>query len=216
MSDLCGASQTRLDELLAKRSTPGIDASKIDRRVWSIYGETAHVLVVALAGQARRIAAFDVVHELQLQANLRQLFDGAVATYDGVAALSAMGPHVATFRHAHDAVDAALAIVRACSEHNTKRPAEEALPACAGIGSGTFLRRANEIWGREPMAAQTLATDASEAGQVLVTQALLDQLSDEAKERVRIVNLGRAVPGSPDNFRVSAEPTAGARAELAP
>lgn len=164
-----------------------------------------HVVVVALAGQARRIAAFDVVHELQLQANLRSLFETAVGAFDGVSRRSAMGPHTATFRLADDALNAASSVMRACAEHNAKRSAEDTLPACAGIGYGQILRSGSAVWGREQIAATTLATDASEAGQVLITQAFLDQLDEASRSALRIVNLGRAVPGSPDNFRISIE-----------
>ncbi len=210
MAGSCGASPSRLDELLAKRSTPGIDPTKIDRKVWKIYGETTHVLVVALAGQARRIAAFDVVHELQLQFDLRLIFEESVRAFDGVATTSQMGPHTATFAEANDALEAAMLITRSCAEHNAKRSAEDALPACVGIGYGHLVRTAAQVHGREQIAAMSLATDASEAGQVLVTQAFLERLGDH--KQFRVINLSRAVPGSPDNFRVSVEGAQGAEA----
>jgi class 3 adenylate cyclase len=90
---------------------------------------------------------------------------------------------------------------RQCKLVSQRRRAEEQILLCIGLGYGDVLRvGATELWGAEVNAASKLGEDTAKSGEILITGAVRDAVSE--LPGLSYVDLGRAPPGASSSFRV--------------
>src|SRR5262245_11008968 len=82
-SDLKG-SATRLWNLVAQRTQPGVDVTAIDQRIWNLFGEEWAVMFTDLAGFSRQVAQFGIIHFLQVIYEHQRLLLPIVERHDGL------------------------------------------------------------------------------------------------------------------------------------
>src|SRR5438874_10808903 len=81
--DLKG-SETRLWALIEERTKPGADVKRIDQRIWDLFGEEWAIMFTDLSGFSRQVAAFGIIHFLQVIYEQKQLLLPIVANHDGI------------------------------------------------------------------------------------------------------------------------------------
>ena len=194
-------SQARLWRLIEERTRPGADAEIIDRRIWDLFGETWAVMFTDLCGFSRQVAAFGIVHFLQIIYEQKRLLLPIVADHDGVLIKVEADSFLILFKRAEIALRCGVAMQHACQRFNAGRPPEHQLLFCAGVGYGRILRIGDyDVFGQEVNAASKLGEDTAKAHEVLVTHAARDAAG--VLPNVTFADLSIAVPGSEQNYRL--------------
>jgi class 3 adenylate cyclase len=199
--DLLTGSESRLWALIEERMLPGADLKKIDQRIWDLFGENWAVMFTDLAGFSRQTAAFGIIHFLQIIHEQKKLLSPILRAHDGILVKMEADSLLLVFRRAQSAVRCAIEMQRVCQKASERRVPEEQILLCVGIGFGKVLRIGDrDVWGAEVNAASKLGEDTAKAHEILVTQAVKDACTD--LDGVSFLDLGLAVPGSAQNFRV--------------
>ena len=202
--DLKG-SESRLWALVEARTRPGADTARIDQRIWDLFGEDWAVMFTDLSGFSRQVAAFGIIHFLQVILEKKRLLLPIIGEHDGILIKTEADSFLIIFKRAAAALDCAIAMQRACAEHNTRRAPEEKVLLCVGIGHGRILRIGDiDVYGQEVNAASKLGEDTARADEILVTEAVRKAAGDRTD--VDYADLELAVPGSDRNWRVSYPP----------
>src|SRR5258706_1940240 len=81
--DLKG-SEERLWALVEARTRPGADTARIDQRIWDLFGEDWAVMFTDLSGFSRQVAAFGIIHFLQVIHENKKLLLPIFAAHDGI------------------------------------------------------------------------------------------------------------------------------------
>ncbi len=200
-SDLKG-SEIRLWKLIEERTLPGADVAKIDARIWDLFGEDWAVVFTDLSGFSRRVAAFGIIHFLQVIFEQKRLLLPVAAAHDGILIKVEADSLLIIFKRAARALECAIAMQHACAEYNKARAPEDQVLLCVGIGYGKILRIGDvDVYGQEVNAASKLGEDTAKANEILVTDAVRAAASGVAG--VSFEPLDEQVPGSATNFRVA-------------
>ena len=198
--DLKG-SEIRLWKLIEERCAAGADVEKIDQRIWDLFGETWAVLFTDLSGFSRHVAAFGIIHFLQIIYEQKRLLLPIAARNDGILIKVEADSLLLIFKRASAALRCAIEMQDVCQEYSARRKPEEALELCVGIGYGRILRIGDvDVYGQEVNAASKLGEDMAKPKEILVTAAV--RAASEELEHVRYEPLDSAVPGSNENYRV--------------
>jgi class 3 adenylate cyclase len=193
--------EERLWALIEERTLPGADLKRIDQRIWDLFGEEWTVMFTDLAGFSRQAAAFGIVHFLQIIHEKKKLLVPVISAHDGILVKVEADSFLVLFRRAASAIRCAVEMQRVCQRASEHRAPEEQILLCIGIGSGPCLRIGDQdVWGAEVNAAAKLGEDTAKAHEVLATQATRDAAGDMPE--VQFLDLGLAVPGSAQNYRV--------------
>jgi len=188
-------------ELVAARALPDANKESIDRRIWDLFGEEWAVMFTDLSGFSRQVAAFGIIHFLQIIHEQNRLLLPIVGAHDGILIKSDADSLLIIFRRTESALRAGIAMQAKCLEYNQDRNPEDKILLCLGIGHGRILRIGDdEIFGREVNAASKLGEDTAKSDEILLTDAARQQLSKFPD--VSFEELGLEVPGSTRNFRV--------------
>lgn len=193
------ASDERLWDLIRERMRDESNTEEIDRTIWHLFGERWAVMFTDLAGFSRRADTFGITHFLQVIYHHRELLFPIIRDFGGVLVKSEADSMLLLFRTPARAIDCAITMQEACKRANLRLIDEEKVHLCVGIGVGDILRIGDhDVWGREVNAASKLGEDTAKAGQILVTQAVLDELGNASPYSFR--PLGEPVAGSASNF----------------
>lgn len=202
--DLSGGS-ARLWRLIEERMRPDADTAAVDARIWDLFGGEWSVMFTDLAGFSRQVAAFGIIHFLQVIHEQRKLLFPIVEAHDGILVKEEADSLLLLFRRPRAALDCALAMQRACRLLNERRTPEEKVLLCLGIGHGRLLVVGGEdVFGAEVNAASKLGEDTARAYETLVTASFRAALGDVpglAYERLDV-----EVPGAAAAFRVVSPP----------
>jgi class 3 adenylate cyclase len=194
-------SEVRLWKLIEERCAPGADVARIDQRIWDLFGEEWAVVFTDLSGFSRRVAAFGIIHFLQVIFEQKRLLLPVAQRNDGILIKVEADSLVLIFKRASSALRCAIEMQHTCQEYNAHRPPEEALLLCVGIGFGRILRIGDtDVFGQEVNAASKLGEDTAKANEILVTSAV--RAAAEDLKGVTFEKLDASVPGSAENFRV--------------
>jgi adenylate cyclase len=197
--DLKGA-DVRLWKMIEERTKPGADVTRIDERIWDLFGEEWAVLFTDLSGFGRHVAKFGIIHFLQVIFEQKRLLLPIASRHDGILIKIEADSLLVIFKRAKSAVACAVDMQRACADYNSSRPGEAKVLLCAGIGFGKILRIGDsDVYGNEVNAASKLGEDTAAANEILVTAAVRDAITLEG---TRYDDLGVAVPGSDQNYRL--------------
>jgi len=197
--DLTG-SATRLWALIEERTHAGADTRRIDQRIWDLFGEEWAVMFTDLSGFSRQVAAFGIIHFLQVIFEKKRLLLPIVATHDGILIKVEADSFLIIFKRPEAALSCAIAMQQACQQLNHRRVPEEKVLLCVGLGFGRLLRIGDsDVFGQEVNAASKLGEDTAKADEILVTAAVREAIG--ARAGVQFEELEEPVPGSARNFR---------------
>jgi len=194
-------SEVRLWKLIEERCQVGADKATLDRRIWDLFGEEWAIMFTDLSGFSRQVAAFGIIHFLQVIHEHKRLLLPIVAAHDGILIKVEADSFMIIFKRASSAVTCAVEMQHACQLHNRARVPEEQVLLCVGIGHGRILRIGDsDVYGQEVNAASKLGEDTAKANEILVTSAARDAAG--ALPGLDYTPLELAVAGSEHNFRV--------------
>ena len=199
--DMVLSSEARLWALIEERTLPGADLKRIDQRIFDLFGEEWTIMFTDLAGFSRQTAAFGIIHFLQIIHEKKKLLLPVISAHDGILVKIEADSFLVLFRRTTSAIRCAVEMQKVCQKASEHRPPEEQILLCIGIGRGVLLRiGASEVWGAEVNAASKLGEDTAKAHEILVTEAAREAAGKLAE--VQFLDLGLAVPGSAQNYRV--------------
>ncbi|MBU0928872.1 MAG: adenylate/guanylate cyclase domain-containing protein [Spirochaetes bacterium] len=176
-----GASEDRLSRLISERMAPGADKERIDARIWDLFGEEWAIVFTDLAGFSRKVEAFGIIHFLQTIYESERILVPVIDDHDGVLLKIEGDSMMIIFRNTIKALKAVKGMQAACKEYNEGKPEEDRVLLCAGIGFGRVLRIGDsDVFGREVNSASKLGEDTARAGEILVTQGVVDAVPFDA------------------------------------
>lgn len=194
-------SEVRLWRLIEERTKPGADTRAIDRRIWDLFGDEWAIMFTDLSGFSRQVAAFGIIHFLQIIFEQKRILLPVVRQHDGILIKVEADSFLIIFKRPDTAVRCAIAMQHACQLYNQRRLPEEQVLLCVGIGYGRILRIADtDVYGAEVNAASKLGEDTARANEILVTQAVKDGAQDLTD--VSFDERADKVPGSDRNYSV--------------
>jgi adenylate cyclase len=194
-------SAVRLWALIEERCRPGANTEHIDQRIWDLFGTEWAIMFTDLSGFSRQVAAFGIIHFLQIIHEQKRLLLPIVQDHDGILIKVEADSFLIIFKRAVRALECAIAMQHACRDYNQSRPPETQVLLCVGIGFGQILRIGDDdVFGREVNAASKLGEDIARGGEILVTSAVREAAGDMSG--ITYTNLDLHVPGSEVNFEV--------------
>ena len=171
--DLKG-SDVKLWKLIEERTTPGADRKSIDQRIWDLFGQEWAIMFTDLSGFSRNVAAFGIIHFLQVIHEQQKLLLPIVAANDGIVVKIEADSFLILMRKAATAIRTAIEMQRACHGFNQTRPPEEQVLLCVGIGYGRLLRIGDtDVYGHEVNLASKLGEDTAKTNEILITEAAM-------------------------------------------
>ena len=196
-----GASQDRLEKLIAERLAPGADRERIDARIWDLFGERWAVMFTDLSGFSRRVAQFGIIHFLQTIFESQRILVPCIDRHDGILLKSEGDSMLVIFRSVRKALDCSLAMQRTVRQYNTGREEAEQVLLCVGLGFGEVLHIGDhDVFGAEVNAAAKLGEDTAKAWEILVTGAVAEAGRDVPG--VSFTPIQAVPPGAERAFRV--------------
>jgi class 3 adenylate cyclase len=198
--DLKG-SEARLWALIEERTRAGADTARIDQRIWDLFGDEWAIMFTDLSGFSRQVAAFGIIHFLQVIFEKKRLLLPIVAAHDGILITVEADSFLIIFTRPESALACAIEMQHACQKLNHRRVPEEKVLLCVGIGFGRILRIGDaDVYGQEVNAASKLGEDTAKSDEILVTSSVREAVG--APAGLHFEELDEAVPGSKLNFRV--------------
>lgn len=195
------ASVDRLELLIEERLSDGANKERIDRRIWSLFGEKWAVLYTDLSGFSRRVAEFGVIHFLQTIYESHRLLAPVIQYGNGILLKTEGDSLMVIYRNPDDAVRSAIAMQRACQRRSATQAPEDKVLLCIGIGYGDVLRISeSEIFGAEVNAACKLGEDTAKAHEILITESVAKAIELPAETSLSL--LSEAPPGAKQAFRL--------------
>jgi adenylate cyclase len=172
-------SVNRLWQLIEERSQPGADREGIDRRIWDLFGEDWAIMFTDLSGFSRQVAAFGILHFLEVIWEQKKLLLPIVAKHDGILIKIEADSFMIIFRKPERAFECSVAMQHACQEWSKGKPPEEHILLCIGLGYGRILRIGDaDVYGAEVNAASKLGEDRAKSHEILVTASVAKALGD--------------------------------------
>src|SRR5688572_12454373 len=111
-SVVTGASEDRLQRLMAERLAPEADRASIDQRIWDLFGEEWCVMATDLSGFSRGVAEFGIIHFLQTIYESERLLVPVVERHDGILLKVEGDSFFVIFRNPRKAIHAAIEMQR--------------------------------------------------------------------------------------------------------
>jgi adenylate cyclase len=187
------ASEDRLELLIEGRLKPDADKARIDKRIWSLFGEKWAVLYTDLSGFSRNVAEFGIIHFLQTIYESHRLLVPVIQHGCGILLKTEGDSLMVMYRNVDDAVRSAIAMQNCCQRHSATLPAEDKVLLCIGIGYGDVLRIGDQdVYGEEVNSACKLGEDTAQAHEILITKAVAEAVS--LPEGARLDPLKNAPP----------------------
>lgn len=187
-------SSARLWKLVEARTQPGADLATIDQRIWDLFGEEWAIMFTDLSGFSRQVAKFGIVHFLQVMLEQKQFLLPLVEDHDGVLIKVEADSFLILFKQPAQALRCAVAMQKKCSSVNARRPPEEQIVLCVGIGYGKILKIGDDdVFGHEVNMSSKLGEDIAKGEEIIVTRAVRDALVDATWEEVAAEYAGETV-----------------------
>ncbi|HOF00065.1 MAG TPA: adenylate/guanylate cyclase domain-containing protein [Spirochaetota bacterium] len=188
------ASKERLDKLIQERLKPGADKSKIDSRIWDLFGEDWAVMFTDLSGFSRGVAEFGIIHFLQIIYESERLFVPLIEENDGILLKIEGDSMMVIFRNVEKAIECSISMQRILVDYNKDKTDTEKILLCVGLGFGKMLRIGDQdVYGAEVNASSKLGEDIAKAWQILVTDSVkkaAKNIKDIEFEKIDEIPLG--------------------------
>jgi len=167
------ASEDRLEKLIQERLKPEADKSKIDSRIWDLFGEEWAVMFTDLSGFSRGVAEFGIIHFLQIIYESERLFIPLIEENDGILLKMEGDSMMVIFRNVTKAIECSISMQRTLVDYNKDKADTEKILLCIGLGFGKMLRIGDrDVYGAEVNASSKLGEDIAKAWQILVTDSV--------------------------------------------
>lgn len=184
------SSAATLAQLIEERLRPGADAAAIDRRIWSMFGETWCVVFTDMSGFSRRAAREGIVPFLALIHQLGKICHPVIAKHGGLLLKTIADSYMILFRNPKDAMAACIEMQQAIQRYNSLALAPDHIYLCCGLGHGEILKLGDQdAFGVEVNFAAKLGEDLADPYEILLTPAAV-----KAVGRMKGVSF-RKVPG---------------------
>lgn len=191
----------RLESMIEERLRPGADKTKIDARIWDLFGDSWSILFTDLAGFSRYVAEFGIIHFLQNIFESQRIFEPCIDAHDGVLFKVEGDSLLILFRKPAKAIECAISMQRAALEYNREKPDEEKILLCAGIGYGRILViGSQDVFGQEVNAASKLGEDVARAWEILVTDSVYEEI--RGMPGIDFEKIERVPPGAKAAYRL--------------
>jgi adenylate cyclase len=179
--EILKSSSARLWKLVEARTQSGADTAAIDQRIWDLFGEEWAVLFTDHVGFSRQVAKFGIIHFLQVIFEKQRLMSPVIEQHDGVLIKIEADSFLVLFKKPSQALACAVAMQKVCRSVNGRRPPEEQIILCCGIGYGKLLKIGDDdVFGHEVNLASKLGEDTAKADEILVTKAAQAVIGDQA------------------------------------
>jgi len=173
------ASEERLEKLINLRLAADADKDAIDERIWNLFGERWAVMFTDLAGFSRGVATFGIIHFLQIIQESQRILIPIIDDHDGILLKTEGDSFLIIFRSVQKAVDCAIAMQQCVIKYSTHLEETEQIHLCVGIGYGDMLRIGDrDVYGSEVNVAAKLGEDIAKAGEILVSNDVVQALSE--------------------------------------
>jgi len=195
-----GASQDRLEKLIALRLQTGTNKDEIDARIWDLFGETWCIMFTDLSGFSRRSAKFGIIHFLQTIYESQRLLVPVIDKFDGIMLKMDGDSMMVLFRKPEKAVECAINMQHVLKDHNSATPEDEKILLCVGIGYGTMLLIGKDVFGAQVNASSKLGEDAAKAYEIMVTDAVRNAVGEQSGIYYEPIDI--VPPGANSAYRV--------------
>src|SRR5438309_8138261 len=118
-------SEARLWGLVEARMRAGADTKRIDERIWDLFGEDWAIMFTDLSGFSRQVAAFGIIHFLQVIFEKKRLLLPIVADHDGILIKVEADSFLILFKRPERALQCGIEMQHACQKLNHRRLPEE-------------------------------------------------------------------------------------------
>ena len=199
-----GASEDRLQKLIAQRLETGADQEAIDRRIWDLFGEEWCIMATDLVGFSRGVARFGIIHFLQTIYESERILVPLVEAHDGILLKVEGDSFLVIFRNVQKAILAAIAMQRTLRDYNATQADEDQVLLGVGLGWGRVLRIGDaDVFGAEVNAACMLGEDTARAYEILVTEAVRQKAGE--LESIAFAEIAECPPGAERAYRLILE-----------
>ena len=196
-----GASEDRLQKLIAARIEAAADRESIDQRIWDLFGEEWCIMSTDLAGFSRNVAEFGIIHFLQTIYESERILIPVIEKHDGILLKVEGDSFLVIFRNVQKAMLASIEMQQTTVSYNTARVPQEHVLLCVGLGVGPVLRIGDaDVFGAEVNAASKLGEDIARAREILVTKAVKDAAASMSE--ISFEPISEVPPGAQAAFRV--------------
>jgi len=198
---LTSASEDRLENLITERLRRGANKTRIDKRIWDLFGEDWCVMFTDLSGFSRNVAKFGIIHFLQTIHESQRLLIPILEDNDGILLKVEGDSYLVIFRNITKAIQASIEMEKALQKYNKKKSKEEQVLLCVGLGYGKVLKIGdNDVFGNEVNAASKLGEDTAKAGEILVTESVKESCDKTAKYKFELIK--EIPPGAARAYRL--------------
>ena len=196
-----GASEDRLQKLIAARIEAAADRDAIDQRIWDLFGEEWCIMATDLAGFSRNVAEFGIIHFLQTIYESERILIPVIEKHDGILLKVEGDSFFVIFRNVQKAIRASIEMQQTTVRYNTARVPQEHVLLCVGLGFGRVLRIGDaDVFGAEVNAASKLGEDIARASEILVTKAVRDAAA--SVDGISFEPIDEVPPGAEAAFRI--------------
>jgi len=196
-----GASEERLQKLIAARIEAAADRDSIDQRIWDLFGEEWCIMSTDLAGFSRNVAEFGIIHFLQTIYESERILIPVIEKHDGILLKVEGDSFFVIFRNVQKAIRASIEMQRTTVRYNAARVPQEHVLLCVGLGFGRVLRIGDaDVFGAEVNAASKLGEDIAKASEILVTKAVRDAAA--SIDGISFEPIDDVPPGAEAAFRI--------------
>jgi class 3 adenylate cyclase len=176
------SSSARLWRLIEERLKLGSDTKTIDQRIWDMFGEDWVIMFTDLSGFSRQVAAFGIIHFLQVIYEQKLLLLPIVERHDGILIKTEADSFLILFKKPAAAIACAVEMQKATKSTNARRAAEDHIVLCLGLGYGRVLKLGDEdVYGHEVNLASKLGEDTAKGGEILATHGLVRAAPDASQ-----------------------------------
>ena len=181
---LINFSSSRLELLLSERLDLKDEPEKqkvIDQRIWDLFGEQWCIMFTDLSGFSKNAERFGIIHFLQTIKEAEKIYTPVVKNYDGFVAKTDGDSLIVIFRSSEKAVKCAIEMQRVSASYNKGLNLEDQIILCCGLGRGKILRvpgYTSDVFGEEVNFSAKLGEDVAEGGEILITEALANNLPE--------------------------------------
>jgi adenylate cyclase len=148
------------------------ERDRIEQRLWHGYGMEQAVLVADMSGYTRLTWQYGVVHFLAMMRRFRRLSAPLVERHGGHVMTFLADNCFARFDSVDQAIDAAVALNRACAADSSGLDAERRIGVACGIDFGPLLVPGGGAFAGAPVnLASKLGEDVALPGEILVAEA---------------------------------------------
>ena len=206
---LINFSSSRLELLLSERlglKDEPENQKVIDQRIWDLFGEQWCIMFTDLSGFSKNAERFGIIHFLQTIKEAEKIYTPVVKNYDGFVAKTDGDSLIVIFRSSEKAVKCAVEMQRVSASYNKGLNLEDQIILCCGLGLGKILRvpgYTSDVFGEEVNFSAKLGEDVAEGGEILITEALANNLPEI--EGVSVTEVGPLSKNNKPYFKLTYE-----------